>query len=250
MTANELIETGTDIVEAGRKRGATIRLFGGVAVRARCPSIETQPKLQREYADLDFVAPVSAWKFLPDLFISRGFRMKVNSAQRATFTREGLTIDVRGTIYRDYYTFDLAPRLDYSPLTLPLADLLLLKLQRVRMAEKDIQDAIALLLDHDVTGAGNPETIDRDYIFKRTNTEWGLWTTVFDNTVMLEKILDQYLDRAEAQRVWRRIELIQEVMDGKGKSFGWWLRSLPNKRMKWYSEPVQESEPETVKVRM
>ncbi|MGB8646879.1 MAG: hypothetical protein WCF84_16690 [Anaerolineae bacterium] len=271
MTPNELVQTGTEIVNQAREHGATIRLCGGVAIYARCPSIESHPKLQREYGDMDFIAPVSAWKVMPDLFISRGFRMKVNSQDRATFTREGLTVDVHGTAYRDYFTFDLGARLAADPLTLPLVDLLLLKLQRVQMAEKDIQDAIALLVDHRVASAarsdrdqqseltdkydasvpeGDDEIIDRAYLYKQTNVNWGLWTTVFDNTVMLEKIFDRYLEPEEAQLAWRRIELIQEVMDAQGKSFGWWLRAIPGKRMKWYQEPVKQAEPEPVQVRM
>ncbi len=250
MTPSELVRIGTDIVNSARERGATVRLFGGVAIYARCPSIESHPKLQREYKDLDFIAPVSAWKVLPDIFISRGFRMKANAHGQATFTREGLTVDLRGTAYRDYFSFDLSPRLAKDSVTLPLVDLLLVKLQRVQMAEKDIQDAVALLLDHRVADEGDEETIDRTYLYKRTNGNWGLWTTVFDNTVVLEKTFDRYLEPEEAQLAWRRVELIQEVMDARRKSLSWWFRAIPNKRMRWYNEPVKEPEPEPLKVRM
>ncbi len=250
MTPNELVQIGTDIVNQANAQGADIRLFGGVAVLAHCPSLQTHEKLQREYHDLDLVAPVGAWKILPDLMISRGLHMNVKSSGRATFTREDLTVDVRGTTYREYYTLNLLPRLHLDPLTVPVADLLLYKLQRVQMAEKDIQDAIALLLDHPVADGGDAETIDREYLYKLTNTNWGLWTTVYDNTVMLEKTLDRYLETKEAQLVWRRIEQIQEVMDGKGKSLGWWLRWILKKRVKWYNEPAKETQPEPLKVRM
>src|SRR5512133_25898 len=99
MDSDELVQIGTEIVNDARERGAVMRLFGGVAFYARCPSIAAHPKLQREYADIDFVAPTNAWQVLPDLFISRGFRMKVNSPTRATFTRGEVTADVRGTIF-------------------------------------------------------------------------------------------------------------------------------------------------------
>jgi hypothetical protein len=237
LTPNELVGVGTDIVRQATTRGAIVRLLGGVAVYARCPSIETHPKLQRAYTDLDLIAAQSAWSVLPDLFISRGFKMERTSSTRAVFRREGLTADVRGTEFRDWFSFNLAPRLPLDQITLPLADLLVLKLQRFKFVEKDIQDAIALLLDHRVSSDGDEETIDRDYLYRLTNRNWGLWTTVFDNTVSLEKILDKYLDLEEAQLVWRRIELIQEVMDGKGKSLGWWLRWVPNKRIRWYRVP-------------
>jgi hypothetical protein len=236
VTPDELVKLGTDIVRQATALGAVMRLIGGAAVYARCPSIETHPKLQRAYNDLEIVAAREAWNSLPDLFGSLGFDMGEISAARATFKRGGLTIGVRGTDFRDCFSFDLATRLPLDQTTLPPTDLLLLKLQRFPFAEKDIQDATVLLLDHRVANAGEEDTIDRVYLYKLTNRNWGLWTTVFDNTVTLEKILDKYLDPEEAQLVWRRIELIQEVMDGKGKSLGWWLRRIPNRRLKWYRE--------------
>ncbi len=238
MTPNELVQLGTEIVNQARERGATVRLYGGVAVYARCPSIATHPKLQRAYGDLDFIAPRGAWNLLPELFIPRGFERKLNTPAKAVFVRGELTVDVRDTDFRDQAFFDLAPRLALDPTTLPLADLLLLKLQRFDFTEKNIQDSLALLLDHPVAGGGDAEAIDRDYVYRLANRSWSLWTTVYDNTVKLEHIADRYVDRAEAQLVWRRIELIQEVLDGKAKSLGWWLRWIPNRRLKWYRDPA------------
>ena len=240
MSPDELVRLGQEIVNAATERGALVRLYGGVAVYARCPSIETHASLQRTYADLDLIASRPAWMMLPDLFISRGFVMRQNTPAQAVFVRGELTVDVRGSQFREYHSFDLAPRLALAPLTLPLADLLLLKLQRVHFRDKEIKDAIALLLDHRITDGEGVEEIDREYLYKLTNRNWGLWTTVFDNTVELEKILDHYIEPEEAQLVWRRIELIQEVMDGKGKSPRWWLRRIPNKRLKWYQEPKHQ----------
>jgi hypothetical protein len=236
VTPDHLVELGEDIVRRARSLGAEVRMMGGVATLARCPSLENHEKLRRTYGDLDLMASKSGWGALADLLISLGFSAKENTHSQATFERAEVTVDVRGTNYRDCYSFDLAQRLPLDQTTLPLADLVLLKLQRCRFAEKDIQDAAALLLDHRVSGDGDQETIDRVYIYQLTNRNWDLWTTVFDNTVTMEKILDRYLDPEEAQLVWRRIELIQEVMDGKGKSLAWWLRAIPNRHLKWYRE--------------
>ena len=236
MTPNELVQLGTEIVKQAQARGAVVRLYGGVAIYARCESIATHPKLQRDHADLDLVAASNARAILPELFKAQGFELHEQSPTKLIFTRGELTVDVGGTRFHEQATFDLAPRLELEPLTLPLADLLLLKLQRFHFTEKNIQDSIALLLDHRVASGGDEETIDRDYIYRLTNRNWALWTIVFDNTVTLEKILDKYIEPEEAQLAWRRIELLQEVMDAKGKSLGWWLRAIPNRRVKWYRE--------------
>lgn len=236
MNPQHLVELGEKIVSTASSRGAAIRMFGGVAVFARCPSVETHPKLKREYKDLDLVADRRAWGMLPELMSSISLEVERVAPDRLSFISDGGMVDVRGTDLRDCFTFDLAPRLPLDQTTLPPADLLLLKLQRFAFVEKDIQDAAALLLDHRVANDGEQDAIDRGYIYKLTNKDWGLWTTIFDNTVTMEKTLDQYLDPEEAQLVWRRIELIQEVMDGKGKSVRWWLRNIPNRHLRWHRE--------------
>ncbi len=237
VSAHEQLQLATEVINDAAARGGTVRVYGGIAIYARCPSLETHLKLQRTNVDLDLMAASDAWNMLPDLFIARGFAMQRNNPKQMILTKGHLNVDIRNAQFREGYSFDFAPRLALSPITLPLVDLLLLKLQRFDFAEKDIQDAIVLLLDHRVVSGGeDAETIDRDYLWKITNQNWGLWTTVFDSTVQLEKILDKYLEPEEAQLVWRRIEQIQEVMDGKGKSLRWWLRAIPNRRIAWYRE--------------
>ena len=103
---------------------------------------------------------------------------------------------------------------------------MLIKIARVKFEEKDIQDSIALLLDHRVGRGEGEDQIDRQYIAKLAGKNWGLFTTAYDNTVALEKILDRYLEPEEAQLVWRRIELLQEDMDREPKSFGWMVNQF------------------------
>ena len=238
MNSDDLAALGLAIVQDANNRHAAIRLWGGLAVYARCPSAKSHPSLKREHHGIEFIAPPDAWRALPDLFISRGFRMRVGSREHATFKRGDLIADVKGTVFRDYFQIDLSRRLMADPFTLPLADLLLANLQRVQMGEANIQGSIALLLDHPVASGGDSECIDRDYICWRTYSNWGLWTTVYDNTVELEKLLDRYLGLKEAERAWRGIESIQQIMDARHKTNSWWLRSLLGKRMKWYTAPA------------
>lgn len=224
MTAGELVALGTEIVNEAEKQGSTLRMYGGVAIYARCPSIETHASLQREYVDLDLVAAENGWNKLPEFFQARGFAVQENAPTKLTLTRDNVLIDVRAAAVSEDFSFDLAPRLNITPLTLPLADLLLLKLARVKFADKEIKDSAALLLDHRVSDGGDEEDeINRAQIYRAANRDYRLWKTIFDNTVTLEKIFDKYLEPEEGQLAWRRIERIQEVLDGKSHSLGWWV---------------------------
>jgi len=227
MTGNELLELGTNLVNDGGAQGLTLRLCEGIGILARCPSIETHPTLQRAYLDLDLVASADSWTSVPGFLAAQGFTKKSESPKSVVMERAGVTVEVFPPHYQREFTFDLTTRVGLTPLTLPLADLLLLKLARTDFEIKDLQDCSALLADHRVTDGGDEEEdINRTHIFQTVNKDYRLWKTVFDNSVTLEKSYDKYLEAEVAQLAWRRTELLQEVLDGKSHSLGWWAGRL------------------------
>lgn len=223
MTTPELVQLGTQFVNDAQARNITLRMLGGVAIYAQCPNIAENPRLQRVNKDLDLMVAPDAWNRIGEIITARGFAKQDESATEMHFVKDGVTVEVTPPRLREDFSFDFTARLAQIPLTLPLVDLLLLKLARIKFQEKDIQDASALLVDHRVTNGGDEaEDINRVYLYELANQNYRLWKTVFDNTVTLEKIFDKYLDPEQAQLAWRRIELIQEVLDGASHTFGWW----------------------------
>jgi hypothetical protein len=67
------------------------------------------------------------------------------------------------------HTIDLRDRFELDDATLPLADLLLTKLQIVQLNEKDVLDILALLADHELDPSENPEAT-RDGLTERVAT--------------------------------------------------------------------------------
>lgn len=227
LEPDELVRLASDIVKETDKRGLLVRVFGGVAIYTQCPSIKTHPSLQRSYTDLDFLASPTEWDAITHVISEKAFLVKEKTSSKLTFQRGNLVVDVRPPIYREDFSFDFSRRLAITALTMPLSDLLLGKLARRTFKDKDARDAAALLLDHRVmTGGDEQEVINREYLYQTINRDYGLWKTVFDNTVILEKTFDLYLEPEEAQLAWRRIELIQEVLDGKSHTPNWWLGRL------------------------
>lgn len=223
MTTQELVQLGTELVNEAETRSIVLRMIGGVAIYARCPSIETNPKLQRVHADLDLMVDEKDWPRVGEIFTARGFSKKDESAREQHFVRDEVTAEVSHPHFREDFEIDFSARVNVTPLTLPLADLMLMKLARVNFKEKDIQDVTALLVDHRVTTDGDEEEeINRGQLYRVVNQNYRLWKTVFDNTVTLEKVFGNYLEPEEAQLAWRRTELLQEVLDGKAHSLGWW----------------------------
>jgi hypothetical protein len=225
-TNNEIAALATTLVDAATQKQLTLRVLGGVAVYLTCPSIAVHPTLQRTWLDLDFAAPREQWDALTEVFTAHEAKLRAKKTASWVFEHTAIEIELCDPMFAHN---DLSPRLALTSSTLPLADLLLVKLQRTQFEEKDLQDAMALLLDHAVASGNAGNQIDHAYIAKLCARNWNLFHAVYDNTVMLEKALDKYLVPEEAQRVWQRIETIQGEMDQQPKSFGWMVNQFLRK---------------------
>ncbi len=229
MTNNQLAAFAKELVEAAAQKNIAVRVLGGVAIYLTCPSVPNHATLRRSFKDADLVAARKDFDALVELFNAHGAKLRTRKPAQIVFDKEGSEIELSDTDFREDYHLDLSTRLTISSPTLTLADLLLLKLSRCEFKEKDIQDSIALLLDHRVAREEAGDQISHAYIAQRTRGDWGRFHTVYDNTIMLESNLPKYLEPEEAQLVWRRIELIQGEMDRQPKSVGWMLNQFVRK---------------------
>ncbi|MCI0475543.1 MAG: hypothetical protein L0Y55_04800 [Anaerolineales bacterium] len=211
------------LVHAAKQREVTMRVIGGVAVYAMCPSIKTRPKLQRAILDVDLIAARGDWNTLEGIFAENGLALRAKEKASWIFEKDGLTVELCDP---NFGFADFTRRLALGAPTLPLTDLLLIKLARRPFEERDVQDTIALLLDHPVARKQAADQIDGAHIAQLCARDWKLFHAVYDNLVTLEKTLDQYLEPVEAQLVWRRIELLQSKLDRAPKSPGWMINQF------------------------
>lgn len=217
------------LVDTAAQKDVKVRLLGGAAVLLTCESISAHTNLQRNIADADFVTAREDFDRAVQIFEGQGLVKLKEYAGRIFFEKDGLQVEISAPKFHEDFPLDLSRRIAIYPLTLPLADLLLIKLQRRDFVEKDIRDSIALLLDHRVAREEAEDQISYAYIAEMTRGNWGRFHTVYDNTITLEKILPKYIEPEEAQLVWRRIELIQGEMDRVHKSLGWLVNQVLRK---------------------
>ncbi len=228
---DQLTAIASDLVHAAKEKGIALRVLGGVAVFMTCPSVANHPSLQRKLKDLDLTVPRQDMDRLPELFTPHGLKLRKREPSRMTFEKPGIEVEAFAPDFVQHYRIDLTGRLSLSSPTLPLADLLLIKMQRDPIAEKDIQDAIALLLDHPVGKGEASGQINAEYIARLGGQDWGLFQSVYANTIKLEQVVDRFLGLEEQRQVWRRVELIQEEMDRQPKSFGWMIQQILRRPM-------------------
>ncbi len=220
---DQLAAIAKDVIMAASDKNLVLRVLGGVGVLVACPGIAIHPSLQRTIKDIDFAAERRDFDALAGVFAAHGANLRSKEREQWVFERDGVEMELTPPGMREDHRIDLSQRLALASPTLPMADLLLIKLQRVNFAEKDIRDSIAILLDHRVAEGDEQEQIDPKYIAKLCGRDWGLFTTAYGNAVKLEQVADQYLEPDEAQLVWRRIETIQAEMDRQPKSLLWML---------------------------
>jgi hypothetical protein len=149
-------------------------------------------------------------------------------------------VDVYFDILEFCHRIELRGRLEIEEITIPLSDLVLQKLQIVRLTAKDVVDLQMLFLEHEVAAPGQ-NTIDGGRIASLCSRDWGLWRTLTINLDRLRSITQKtpFLTAAERHTITERVGLIGARISSVRKTARWKLRSLVGDRVIWY-EPVED----------
>jgi hypothetical protein len=163
----------------------------------------------------------------------------MNAGRRGLFYDLGneRQIDLFVGSFEMCHQIPLADRLDLEPVTVPLAELLLTKLQIVELNEKDQRDILALLLEHEV-GDNDDEMVNGGHIARLCAADWGLWRTCKLNVERTREALTSYgLSPAERDSVSARLESLWARVEAEPKTRRWKVRDRVGDRVRWYEEP-------------
>jgi hypothetical protein len=214
------------------------RAVGGLAVHLRCPSAG-RPPLARDYKDLDLAAAHSAVRPLTQALEELGYEADrefnaLHGRERLLFwdAVNGRQLDVFVNRMVLCHTLELSDRVALEPRTLPLADLLLAKLQVVELNERDLKDATALLADH----ALGPDGVDPERVTEVLAADWGWWRTA---TETLERVAAYAGDLDGFGAVSERVEALGERIEAAPKSRRWRMRAKIGERKRWYELPEE-----------
>jgi hypothetical protein len=233
---------GTEVVERASADGLSVRIIGGVAVCMHSPIAQDGP-LARDYEDLDLMVEKKARSGLDRVLGDLGWEPDrrfnaVNGTERRIYYHPaGPKIDVFVGSFKMCHEVPMDGRLDVDAPTAPLAELVLTKAQVVELTAKDVNDLVALLVEHDL-GEDDRDVINRPRIGQVCARDWGLWRTV---TGTLDKITtasaDLPLTPDQRQRLDTRVAGLQEAIDAAPKSSKWKMRNRVGDRVTWYEVP-------------
>ena len=225
--------------------GVPLRLLGGIAIRLRCPDT-LPPSLEREYKDIDFMAPKGK-SGEAQVFLSKaGYEPHkafnaLNGQERLLFFDDahGRQVDVFIGSFSMSHKIPVGDRITLEPGTIPLAELLLTKLQIAELNEKDVRDAVALFHSHEVAETDG-DVLNAARVAELCASDWGLWRTITGNLATTRDQLDRYdLPYAERERVRGRIDALLERIESEPKSRAWKLRAKIGERKRWYELPEE-----------
>jgi len=233
------------ISNIAKEEGVTLRLIGSLAFRIRSDTAKKMAK-SRPLTDLDFVSYKKDRNKIEALFARLGytpdqtFNMLHGRERLVFFGRNGeLKVDVWLEEFKMAHSFNFKDRLKFGDWTLPLADLLMTKLQIVELNEKDVRDVICLLLDHDLSE--NDEDLDRINLKRLTGecrTNWGTYKTFTMNLEKIKGLCPRYLhDEKLPQIVADRIERILNTIEAAPKTLAWNIRGKVGESRRWYETP-------------
>lgn len=248
------------VVEVTADRGLLVRLMGGMAIRAHAP--DWTARTRQLEVDLDFVTTSRDRPDFYELLEEQGYTP--DRQHNALFGRkQGYFVDLARNRPVDVlvdslemcHRLEFGRRLSLSMPTLPLADLLLTKLQVVRINRKDVLDALVLLAEHPLgENDGPPDSthgrgaISIPRMVEITANDWGWWRTVTGNLDKLAQYLDtefrpEDLDVGGGRPVHydpaAQVARLREALETAPKSARWRLRARVGDRVPWYNLPEE-----------
>ena len=233
------------ILNRSEEHGVTLRVIGSLAFQMHCQKYGyLQAALGRAYTDIDFAGYQKHSKEIKEMMQILGYEeirevFIVSEGDRAIFHQSNSTLHV--DVFYDKLDFSHViswnDRLEVDNPTIPLAELLLEKMQIFQINEKDIIDTIMLLLEHPL-GEHDDEVINIERIAQLLAKDWGLWRTTTMNLEKVKQMAGHYseLSDDEQARVVTQVDQSLTRIEAEPKSRGWKLRARVGDRVKWYKD--------------
>ena len=227
-----------------------VRLMGGLAFHARCRSWTA--RIDRDGRDIDLATRSRDRKALTALMEANGYA--ADRHYNALYGHKQLyfvdparrrPVDVLIDRMEMSHKFEFADRLQVDRPTLPLAEMLLTKVQIAQINRKDILDGLALLSEYPL-GSTDDGTINVERISNLTSADWGWWRTIIGNLGKFEGYVNTSLQPGELEfgrpphfEVLGQISALRDMIEAAPKSTKWKLRARVGERVQWYEEPEE-----------
>jgi hypothetical protein len=241
----DIVAEAIRVTDAAHAAKVPLRVLGGVAVGLHTPE-GVHPALARPYRDLDLATTRKEGRAAARLLAGLGYVPNerfnaMNGVSRLVFYDEvhRRQVDVFVGTFEMCHALQISDRLELEPRTIPLAELLLTKLQIVRLNEKDLLDIWAILYAHEVAEHDN-DAVNSAYVADVLAADWGLWRTSRQTVeTARERLGGSPLAEDERALVDDRLARLWARVKAQPKGLRWRSRAKVGDRTKWYEEPEE-----------
>lgn len=229
----QLLDEAIRLIAGARAEGVEARLIGGLAILHHDMELRDRGG-SRPINDIDLMVPSGQHRLIARLLTDAGYTAEerfnaLNGHRRMVFHGPDWDLDVLVGIFEMCHRIDMTTRFDLDYPTLPVTDLLLTKLQIVKLNAKDAGDIVDLVTAHGLR-EGPGDHVDLSHLRSLVRDDWGLWRTI---TGTIETVVATGPPGAVAERLAALLAALHEAP----KSARWKLRARVGDRVAWYVLP-------------
>jgi hypothetical protein len=240
----DIVDEARRVIAGAQDEEVTLRAVGGVAVQLHASAVH--PAFARPYRDLDLVTTRKQGRATAKLLREVGYQPNerfnaTNGATRLVFydVEHERQVDVFVGEFRMCHAIPIADRLHLESETVPLAELLLTKLQIVQLNDKDLRDIWAILYEHDVA-EHDEDAVNAAHVARLLAADWGLWRTSRQTVETARTHLaDAPLETADRELLDDRLVQLWQRVEDEPKSLRWRGRAKVGERAQWYEQPEE-----------
>jgi hypothetical protein len=242
------LEEARRLTEEAQKQGLILRVMGPIALHFFFPDhVDMYRRMERlgewVFTDIDYASYGKHRSKLVPFFGKQGYDLERRSAMLSGGERHIFyggrvpMIDVFYDRLNYNHPIDYRGRLDIHPHCVTLTDLLLQKLQIVKINDKDLKDAMLLLLAAQV-GEVDKGLINVKYIAKIMSEDWGFYYTSTTNLARVKTAVNNVAVLFEPHRaiIREKADLILQAIEEAPKSGKWKGRAEVGIKNPWYNE--------------
>lgn len=244
----EYLEEAKRLTDKAQQEGLILRVMGPIALHNYFPEfVDLYTKMERlgdrVFTDIDYASyGKSRGKIVP-FFERQGYELEKRAAMMSGGNRHiyfGERIPMIDVFFDklDYnHPIDYRGRLELHPYCVSLTDLLLQKLQIVKINDKDLKDAMLLLLAAHL-GEDDKEKINLRYVAKLMAEDWGFYYTSILNLNKIQAAVHGIPALSPSERITinDKAEAIINRIESEPKSGKWRGRAKTGTSKIWYKE--------------
>jgi hypothetical protein len=233
----DYLEEAHHLTEAAQREGIILRVMGPIALHFYFPDyVDLYRRMERlgerVFTDIDYASYGKNRGKIVSFFEKQGYELEKRAAMMSGGTRHiyfGGRIPMIDVFFDklDYnHPINYKDRLELNPYCVSLTDLLLQKLQIVQINDKDLKDAMILLLAGQI-GEDDKNKINLKYLSKLMSDDWGFYYTSVMNLNKVQAAIygvpvlsdqDRLLIKENAETIIKSIEMAPKSGKWKGRA--------------------------------